>query len=648
MLADIRLSVEIDGVWREPDHWQVDARGNGCAKLGAVELRLCARPATEDRPYHWLRGKVMNKGSAAVRLGAFKFCLRSAGNDLLSLPASRLRVYCEGWQVTTAAGTLRHGEADFAANPDYLPLAVSCPEAYHSDVPNRFSAEYVAVLNDSQTGASLLLGFISSADQFTRIAIDLNDQGSATPGVVTLEAYSYGDNILIDPGEAVDSEEFVVMSGTDGYGLLEQYAEMWGRRMKALTWPHTPAGWCSWYYYFNKITEADVLENLHALAGQKDPLPLEYIQMDDGYQAALGDWLDCAPSFPHGLAWLVRQIQTSGYKPGLWLAPFLVEEGSKLFAAHADWMIRDAHGQVVWALQWRGSRVAVLDCTRPEVLNWLRELFRTLAGMGVAYVKLDFMMYECAVRGGVYHDRKATRAQALRRGLQAIRDGMGDRFILGCTTPLGPAVGLVNGERIGTDITPYWDRDERPITKEAPYVPNVCRNIINRRYMHQRLWLNDPDAHIARDENNKLSHDEVILWTSALWLAGGMTLLSDRFSTLSPERAKLSRLLLEKLDRFETRPVDFFESEYPSIWFGRDNGNKSAGGEFVLAFFNFEDTARHIDFDLKRIGLKLGQALHGYEFWARRRLADVSDDLAVDLAPHQCRIYVMTPEASGQ
>lgn len=135
---------------------------------------------------------------------------------------------------------------------------------------------------------------------------------------------------------------------------------------------------------------------------------------------------------------------------------------------------------------------------------------------------------------------------------------------------LGASAGLVDAERISTDITPYWRPDNREDFAEAPTVPNVCRNVINRRYMHKALWINDPDVHIARLDNNRLSEEEVRLWSSALWLAGGLLLLCDRFESLAPERAELSKLLLRRTDAFrDVRPLDFRDSTVPSVWFGR-------------------------------------------------------------------------------
>ena len=84
------------------------------------------------------------------------------------------------------------------------------------------------------------------------------------------------------------------------------------------------------------------------------------------------------------------------------------------------------------------------------MLAWLAELAQTAVQQwGYRVLKLDFLY--AAALPGVRHDAGATRAQALRRGLQAIRDGAGDAFLLGCGCPFGPAVGLVDGMRIGLD-----------------------------------------------------------------------------------------------------------------------------------------------------------------------------------------------------
>lgn len=575
-----------------------------------------------------LRLEFTNLSGETVRLDDLRFIQRGTHGDFLSTPGPRLRLYREGWTMASAAASVRFGEKDFEVDPDYKPFAVSMPSEYTSETPNRFSGEHVALLNDRGSGFTVLTGFVTSADQMTRIVVELGEEG-----VREYAIYADTDGIAVDPGETIRSEELLILSGTDAYTLLEHFADVWGRKMHARTWDHLPNGWCSWYYYFSDVTENDILENAAYLNAHRQEYPLEYLQLDDGYQSALGDWLVCNGKFPHGLETLAAEIKKAGLKPGIWLAPFLVEKRSRLFAEHPDWMVRDRNGEIAFPMKWRTGEAAILDGTHPEAQRFLTDLFRRLREMGWVYTKLDFLVFECGVPGAVYYDKKATRAQALRRGLEAIRKGFGDdQFILGCTVPFGPVVGIVNAERVGTDITPYWAPD-RKVFKEAPTVPNVCRNLINRCYMNHRLFFSDPDTHIARIDNNKLTENEVILWTYAIWLTGGLLLLSDRFETLAPERTRYPKLLIQEQDQFQTRPLDLFDREYPAVWYGVHKKT----GQKVVGLFNFENGERVLSIPLDAIS-------RSTEFRIRDRFT--GEDLGIAtghfeaaVPAHSCRIF---------
>ncbi len=599
----IQAEIQIDGRWLPQEN------GEGFS----VELE-----GTDT-----LRAVLRNNSGKQVRFGGFRF----RGFEFPEIPGERIRVYREGWITTTPVGSKRFGDRDFNHSDGYRRFCVCDEAAYDSKTPNRFSAEYAAVLNDRETGDCMLVGFITSADQFTRIQIELEEAG-----LKELSAICCGDNIVFDPGETLRSEVLTVLRGQDAWKLLQTYADLWAKRMNARNWDHVPTGWCSWYYYFSKVTEADILENLDYCVAHRKDFPMEYFQIDDGYQPALGDWLEPSEKFPHGIRPLLEKIAATGIKPGLWFAPFAVEKGSKLLNAHPEWMIHDAEGNVLFPADWRGNPVAILDGSHPEVYTFLRDLFRAVRASGCVYVKLDFIMYEVCVQGGVYHNPKMTRAQALRRGLEAIREGIGDEsFMLGCTIPLGPTVGIVNANRIGTDITPYWGREHQKPYAEAPLVPYVCRNVVNRLYMHNRLWINDPDVHIARKDNNELTENEVRLWTSALWLAGGLTLISDRFTTLAPERAAFSKLLLARTDTFDTRPLDFFERTIPAVW----GAKRRSDGAPCIGVFNFEDTPAVIEVDLASW---FGPDVLLKDHWTGTTLS--SNAGKVELPPHTCAVLM--------
>lgn len=145
----------------------------------------------------------------------------------------------------------------------------------------------MVVLNDSESGLSLLAGFVTAADYYNRFRIRLDESGMREFSI-----FVYGDGREVAPGETVLSEELLILEGPDGYALLEQYAACLGDRMKAHVPQSVPTGWCSWYYYYSRVTENDVLENLEWLRRHRTELPLDYFQIDDGYQPAPGRLAD--------------------------------------------------------------------------------------------------------------------------------------------------------------------------------------------------------------------------------------------------------------------------------------------------------------------------------------------------------------------
>lgn len=332
-------------------------------------LELEVKTVTGDREVRYL-AVFHNRGSVARHLDAIRFTARPEPGDFLSFPGREYRIFLEGWTMVTPAKSVRYGEKDNFCNPDYLPAAVSDAVHYNNAAePNRFSGEYVGLLNHRPSGSILLAGFITSRRMMCRLTIELAESGAAQ-----LELCCDADHILVEPGESVESEELLLTCGSDSQALLEEFASRWGENMNARTWDHAPTGWCSWYYYFENVTAADIAENLEDLAARRSDFPLEYIQIDNGWQSAYGDWLHTNARFPEGLRALAHSIAEKRFKPGLWLAPFLVEKNSRLYSEHPEWTIRTSEGETVWLEPWGSTELAVLDGTHPGVQAHFRNL----------------------------------------------------------------------------------------------------------------------------------------------------------------------------------------------------------------------------------------------------------------------------------
>src|SRR3989442_9132106 len=228
-----------------------------------------------------------------------------------------------------------------------------------------------------------------------------------------------------------------------------------------------PTGWCSWYELSGGVTEADMIANLEFCAAHFDRRFFGYVQLDDGYQRATGDW-QTNDKFPHGHRWLSDQIHGRGFKAGLWLAPFAVAERSGVPAQHPDWLLKNADGAIVWDTRddW-GGKVNSIEGAHPEVRQGLYDLGRRIVrDGGYDYVKIDFLLWATA---GAAHYGGLTHAEAYRKGLAAIRDGLGPEvFLVGCGAPLQHAAGFLNGMRIGGGVGPPPGGRQSPPPAAAP------------------------------------------------------------------------------------------------------------------------------------------------------------------------------------
>jgi alpha-galactosidase len=360
-----------------------------------------------------------------------------------------------------------------------------------------------------------------------------------------------------------------------------------------------PTGWCSWYYYYSKVSAQDLTENLAAL--QAHPVDWRWFVLDDGYQTAVGDWLSINDKFPQGLRAVAEGIRGAGLTPGLWLAPFIARGNSRLYREHPEWVLRDGRGKPIlagwnpgWGLE---GRFYGLDTTHAGFQEYLRQVISTVVhSWGFPYLKLDFTYAACLP--GLAHDRTLSAAERLALGYRLVREAAGPgTFILGCGSPFGPARGLVDAMRIGPDVAPYWFDTLRTVVtgdRHAVCTQFAIRSTLNRSQMHRRWWVNDPDCLLLRDTDTRLTRDERYSLANAVIVTGGMYVLSDRLSRLSDETwqwmGEIERLVCD-CDRGRAWPLDYMEREMPEAVYNSQG---------YLAVFNFQGRPARKQLDLRR------------------------------------------------
>ncbi|MEV6484975.1 glycoside hydrolase family 36 protein [Streptomyces sp. NPDC051576] len=298
-----------------------------------------------------------------------------------------------------------------------------------------------------------------------------------------------------------------------------------------------PTVWCSWYEYFTAVTEDDIHENLRAM--DTLDLPIDVVQIDDGYQKALGDWLTLSGRFRSRAA-MADAIRARGRRAGIWTAPFLVDPASDLAAEHPDWLVRDAAGGFAHAGRNWGHDLCVLDITHPGAAAYLTTVFATLRAEGYDYFKTDFL-YAGAL-DGVRH-REVDAVEAYRTGIALIRAAIGeDAYLLGCGAPILPSIGLFDAMRVSPDTAPHR-RPEADDYSQPGQDPAEFTGAA-RQWQHGRLWVNDPDCLMARPAVETRER-----WAAHVEATGGLMASSDRLLSLDQWGVTTTRRLLTGVER---------------------------------------------------------------------------------------------------
>ncbi len=488
-----------------------------------------------------------------------------------------------------------------------------------------YTSHEVAVLTaPSQSQPSLLLACADPGRFPFDVRVTCDEEETALRGLALV--FDLEGTVELAPGESHALPAISIEAGTDSVTLIEAFADLVGASHGARVPETPPTGWCSWYEYGNAITEADIRANLDALVSTA--LPVEFVQIDDGFQSVTGDWLIPNAKFPSGMATMAEEIREAGLRPGLWLAPFVFHEDSATLREHPGMMIHDRAGAIIFADTWLG-RCAMLDCTNPIAEAWLRTTISTVVReWGYTYLKLDALAYAAVTAENAnYAVPGTTSLRNIRRGLEIIRQAAGaSTFLLGCTCHFGPAIGLVDGMRVGPDVKDTWADGTNPSVRHA------MRMALQRNWMHGRWWANDPDCLLVREQNSGLSDVERRFLATAIAASGGMVVSSDNLASVTAAGLRVANALIPA-GGVAAQPGDVGEGPVPSTW-RADLGNKRA----LVALLNWSEQARWVaaaEFS--------GPGESAFDTW-NGKLAGMGDIL---LRPHEGLLFQVSAPSRG-
>jgi len=371
-----------------------------------------------------------------------------------------------------------------------------------------------------------------------------------TNGTLSIDVETLTDGVAHD-GQ-IQAEPLILLAGTG----VEETLRSWARLVAAAA-PLPPrlrdqriTGWCSWYSLYASISEPVLLEHLRAAARFRDNygVPFEVFQIDDGFTPEMGDWLELKPQFPRGMAPLLTDIRAAGFVPGLWIAPFMVGNRSKLYAAHPDWVVTDRttgkplapmkfYGEFRWHK--RSEEYYILDITHPEAEAYIRNVFRVWTrDWGCRYFKTDFMYFgsEYGPDQARWHQSGLSRMAVWMRMARLIREEIGESVWLGCGGPIWAPIGLMDAVRIGRDVGVSW--------KGNHSAESLLRDQTSRNFANGILWQADPDCILLRSRFHELTDGEVRSLALFAGLSGGLLMTSDQLDEVSEERRQLLAQLI--------------------------------------------------------------------------------------------------------
>lgn len=314
------------------------------------------------------------------------------------------------------------------------------------------------------------------------------------------------------------------------------YHTPWKRRPKQ----NAVAGWCSWEAYRRDIDSEKIQEVAKFLEDKLYSYGLQYLQVDDGYQAMplpvqaemtmAEGWMTCeATRFPGGHDEIVKTIREHNLTPGIWVNANITNPDFPL--KHPD--------SVFWneGKPLKGEWIDFLyACDEQTLSKHVEPLFCALSKKGYKYIKIDAIrhllfdgLHEC-VRLGLISDEEAQ--TKFRAFMEATAKRMGsDVYYLASWGEMHEVVGIADGCRISMDANPTWAGIRMQLFESARWF-----------HTHRILFLNDPD-HVCVRTNAEWARSVL----SLISLSGELYMLSDKPEAYTPEKLDIVRKTLPPL-----------------------------------------------------------------------------------------------------
>ena len=320
-------SVEVDGVVRTLAEPTTVGDGDACGVLASTAVAYSWRQREQDG-YGIVSLSLRNDGNAPVRIGdivLFTHREDGEGEDA----ATRLAQRC----IFGFADTLAYNYVSRVVSDRHGASHRTLPMGLIYNLPARKT-------------------FFAAQLTFERNTVVFNSKFAPEDGsLVCLECLVCNEGHILEAGEEITTDEVALRLSNDG----GPYAELcrWADAVHAIYRPELPehgfVGLTGGTMISTKAeTMSEKIRRQLTMAPSLRKLGLDYFwisiaNLKDGLP---GNWLvPNDTNFPDGVRTILGEIMAAGLKPGFWINPFYLAEGSKDFDRMLPYVIRGADGR---------------------------------------------------------------------------------------------------------------------------------------------------------------------------------------------------------------------------------------------------------------------------------------------------------------
>lgn len=521
---------------------------------------------------------------------------------------------------------------------DALSLGTGSKWTYEGEIPvpaagNAFSPLSLATVNP-RTGRSLIAGFLTQDRAIPQIRLERG--AKAEPDVFDLFRAEclFDPPIEVPPNGRLASEvlylsvgETYPLDGLEGYAQAVALVNRVSRTRPFM--PHTAVR------FGENATEKAILHGIDYIDAHLKRYGWNHILIDSGWELRPGQFEPDPQRFPHGFRWLVDQVHARGMTAGLAVTLFRIDLDAPVAQEHPDWLA-PAEGHCA---DTSGQRVGVLDITAPGADLYIRHVCATIGqdwGWG-----FDSMVETGSLREltalPTHRDASLTRVEVLRKALQAVNAGLGERKFVALSSPYFVPELIAAGANLSSGLSPLWHGESQG---DWGGCAEILVALARRYYAVPYSGTLDPGASIGLS----WSRDQHIAWLTGLALLGSVIRIDDSYLDLAvggTDNFEILRKVLPVAQR-PARPIDLFDPAGPHIW--ALPVSSSIGEWCVVGLFNWDESAETIltvPFDALR--LRPDAYYTVFDFWEERYHGTARQQLTVAVPPSSVRLLGLRP-----